>query len=211
MVEILKGIYAVDLARPGRGLLESYVLSCDEGVVLVDTGRPDDIEKIFDEVIKMGKTLADVKLCLITHRHGDHIGNLSTVRESTRATIMAHKKEGLDIKQATGFTIDGELEDGQIVPYCGGIQVVHVPGHTKGNISLYLKKHKLMVAGDTVFGDEEGNLSAPPEMYCEDVNIAKREIKKLLKYDFDALVLSHGKNILQNAKQQVEELYQMLF
>lgn len=210
MVEVLKGIYAVDLSRHGRRMLESYVLDCEEGIVLVDTGRPDDIEKIFDEVRDMGKMLKDVTLCLITHKHGDHIGNLSKVREATSAKIMAHEEEVSDIEGATGLTIDKGLKDGEIVPYCGGIQAIHVPGHTRGNIILYLRKSKLIIAGDTIFGDEEGNLTPPPEMYCEDVNMAKREIKRLLKYDFDTLLISHGKNILQNAKDKVEELCQDL-
>jgi hypothetical protein len=36
--------------------------------------------------------------------------------------------------------------------------------------------------------------------------MAKREIRKLLDYDFDKLLLAHGKNILRNAKAEVEKI-----
>ena len=63
-----------------------------------------------------------------------------------------------------------------------------------------------MIAGDTVFGDEEGNLEAPPERYCLDVEQAAREIKRLMDYDFDALLITHGKNTLRGAKEKVKGL-----
>jgi len=36
--------------------------------------------------------------------------------------------------------------------------------------------------------------------------MAAKEIRRLLDYDFDKLLLSHGKNILGNAKREVEKL-----
>ena len=63
-----------------------------------------------------------------------------------------------------------------------------------------------MIVGDTIFGDDDGNLYTPPAKYSDDAEMAKREIKKLLDYDFDKLLLAHGKNILENAKEEVEKL-----
>ena len=64
----------------------------------------------------------------------------------------------------------------------------------------------MMIVGDTIFGDDDGNLYPPPEKYSKDAGLAAREIRKLLAYDFDKLLLSHGKNILRNAKGKVEEM-----
>jgi glyoxylase-like metal-dependent hydrolase (beta-lactamase superfamily II) len=63
-----------------------------------------------------------------------------------------------------------------------------------------------MFVGDTIFGDREGNLLAPPERYCDDVEMAAREIRRLLEYDFDKLLLSHGKNLMGDVKGEVERL-----
>jgi glyoxylase-like metal-dependent hydrolase (beta-lactamase superfamily II) len=63
-----------------------------------------------------------------------------------------------------------------------------------------------MIAGDTVFGDEEGNLIPPPERYCLDVRQATEEIKRLLDYEFDALLYTHGRDVTRNARDRVREL-----
>jgi glyoxylase-like metal-dependent hydrolase (beta-lactamase superfamily II) len=40
-----------------------------------------------------------------------------------------------------------------VLPYCGGITVIHTPG----NVCLYLKKHKILIAGD-IFAVNDGQL-----------------------------------------------------
>lgn len=42
------------------------------------------------------------------------------------------------------------LADGEELPYCEGIVVIHTPGHTPGHICLYLKKSKTLIAGDAM-------------------------------------------------------------
>ena len=63
-----------------------------------------------------------------------------------------------------------------------------------------------MIAGDTLFADEKGVLSPPPERYCLDVEQAKHEIKRLLDYDFDVLLVTHGRNTMRDAREKVREL-----
>ena len=41
--------------------------------------------------------------------------------------------------------INETLSDEQVLPYCGGITVIHTPGHTPGHISLYVNKFKLSI------------------------------------------------------------------
>jgi glyoxylase-like metal-dependent hydrolase (beta-lactamase superfamily II) len=98
------------------------------------------------------------------------------------------------------------LENGDLIGACGGIEIISVPGHSDGNLTYYLRDEKAMVVGDTIFGDDDGNLSNPPAKYSKDVEMAAREIRRLLDYDFDKLLLAHGKNILRNAKEEVEKL-----
>ena len=44
--------------------------------------------------------------------------------------------------------------------------------------------------------------------YCLDVNQATKEIERLLNYDFDVLMYTHGKDIMENAKTHVKRLVQ---
>jgi len=51
-----------------------------------------------------------------------------------------------------------------------------------------------------------GVITPPPERYCIDVDEATREIRRLLDYDFDHLILSHGEDIMGGAKEMVRAL-----
>jgi glyoxylase-like metal-dependent hydrolase (beta-lactamase superfamily II) len=210
MVEVMKGVYTIDLSEPGRLALEVWLLNCPEGTVLIDTGMvPTAIDKIESELKGTGKTWKDIKAVLITHKHGDHVRNLAKVKELSGAEVMSHEGDAADIEKATGVKVRG-LKDKEKLPYCGGIEVIHVPGHSEGNCSYYLPTKKVMIAGDTIFGDDQGNLTAPPERYCLDVKQAERGIKRLLDYDFDILFITHGKDTMKDAKSRVKELVEKI-
>lgn len=206
MVEVVEGIRAINLSEAGRLSLECYLLDCPQGVVLVDTGMQESaISEIEAELTAMGKHWKDVKTVLITHKHGDHVNNLPKVKELTGAPIMAHEGDCADIRDAKKVDVT-PLSHGQAIGYCGGIEVVSVPGHSQGNVCYYLPEKRVMIAGDTIFADENGVISAPPERYCMDVKQATRGISRLLDYDFDVLLVTHGKNTLKDAKAKVLEL-----
>jgi len=207
MVEILKGIRTVEQS-PADGLdLEGYILECSEGLVMIDTGfTPHDIDAYSRELEAMGRSWRDIEAVLITHGHGDHIENLPQIKEKTGAEVMAGLGDAENIGLRTGVKIDRALSHGEVIELCGGIEAVLVPGHSAGNLCFYLSGSKTMIVGDTIFGDAEGNLYPPPEKYCDDVAKATREISRLLDYDFDNLLLSHGRNLLGDAKGAVDEL-----
>jgi glyoxylase-like metal-dependent hydrolase (beta-lactamase superfamily II) len=205
-MEVLKGVHSIDNSEKKDHGMECWILDCKEGVVLIDGGMtPQHIDNIAAELKSMKKGWNDVKLILITHKHGDHTKNLPKLKELTGAPIKAQKLEAPLIEKAVGVKVEG-LEDGEVIPYCGGIEVIWVPGHSEGNSSYYLIKQMAIIAGDTIFGDADGNLIAPPEKYCLNAKQAAREMDRLLKYDFDSLLYAHGKDIIGNAKPKVKEL-----
>jgi glyoxylase-like metal-dependent hydrolase (beta-lactamase superfamily II) len=205
MVRILEGVYGIDHSTDKNHSMESWILDCEK-TILVDGGMtPEHVKGIGQELESIGKTWKDVDLILITHKHGDHINNLPELVELTGAPIKAQKLEAPLIEAAKGVKVEG-LEDGAVLPYCGGIKIIHVPGHTEGNSSYYLAKHKAIIAGDTIFGDEDGNLMPPPERYCLDVEQATREMKRLLDYDFENFIYTHGKDLIGGAKEKVRAL-----
>lgn len=206
MVKIMENIYSIDHSDAKNHSMESWILDCSEATILIDGGMtPDHVEGIGKELKSIGKDWSDVDLILITHKHGDHINNLPKLVELTNAPVKAHELEAPLIKEAVSVEIEG-LKDHTVLPYCGGIEIIHVPGHSEGNSSYYLKKHKAIIAGDTIFGDEKSNLMPPPERYCLDVNQATAEMKRLLDYDFDVFIYTHGKDIMKDAKKHVQAL-----
>jgi hydroxyacylglutathione hydrolase len=207
MVEIFEGLRAVKQS-PADGLdLEGYILDCGETLILVDTGfTPQDVEIYEDELGAMGRKWSDIDIILITHSHGDHIANLPIIKRKTGAEVMAGSRDADRINDRTGVEVGRRLLHGVVVDVCGGIEAIGVPSHSEGNLSFYLRRNKAVIAGDTIFGDLEGNLYAPPEEYCQDDEMAARGVRRLLEYDFDVLLLSHGKNLMSNAKRKVSEL-----
>jgi len=206
LVEILEGVHGVDHSEAKDHSMESWILDCDEGVVLVDGGMTlEHVKNLEAELKAMGRGWGDVKLILVTHKHGDHINNLPKLVELTGAQVKSQRLEAPLIEEATGVDVEG-LDDREVVPVCGGVEVIHVPGHSEGNCSYYLRKHKAIIGGDTIFGDPEGNLTPPPERYCLDVEQATREMRRLLDYEFDAFIYTHGKDIMKDAKRRVKEL-----
>jgi len=206
MVEVRKGVHAIDLSE-GDGLgLEVWLLNSPEGLILIDTGmRESAFDRIGAELKSIGKSWSDIEKILITHKHGDHVGNLAKAVELSGAEVLSHEEEAPLIKESTGVDVKG-LKHGKVLDYLGGIEVIHVPGHSEGNASYYLPARKAIIAGDTIFADDEGNLETPPERYCLDVKQAEREVNRLLDYDFYALLITHGKDTMMGAKEEVKAL-----
>jgi len=97
------------------------------------------------------------------------------------------QKEYYDSKR---IEITETVSDGDILPLCGGIEIVHTPGHTPGHIVLYLHKSKIMVCGDAV-GVVEGKLTAPNPMHTYDMPKAISSLRKIKKFDICGVVLCH--------------------
>jgi len=54
----------------------------------------------------------------------------------------------LDMFENASVEVDMVLTDGEELAYCGGIIVIHTPGHTPGHICLYHKESKTLIVGD---------------------------------------------------------------
>ena len=203
----MHGVRAVQVAKADGLDTEVYILDCEDGLILVDVGfTPKCLRNIQNELSDMGKEWKDIKMIIITHAHGDHIDNLPEVKDLTDAEVVVGVGDEQKLMEQTGVKADVSLDQGDVIGACGNIEILHIPGHSQGNLALYLQKHKAIIAGDTIFSDSEGNLEAPPEKYCEDVELATRNIRILEGYDFDKLLLSHGKNTMSNAKEKVMKL-----
>src|SRR5690606_16235176 len=77
------------------------------------------------------------------------------------------------------------------LPWCGGIEVIHTPGHTPGHLSLYLPSRKTLMASDAVV-IENGKLNIANPQYCLDLNEAIRSVQKLQTYEISRLICYHG-------------------
>ncbi|WNS78185.1 MBL fold metallo-hydrolase [Domibacillus sp. DTU_2020_1001157_1_SI_ALB_TIR_016] len=101
--------------------------------------------------------------------------------------------------------VDETIEDGEELPYCGGVRVIHTPGHTPGHLCLYVKQSKVLIAGDALVCSE-GTLRGPVEQTTLDMGMAYRSLDKLLDLEIDTIICYHGGVCSANAKDQLHDL-----
>ena len=87
--------------------------------------------------------------------------------------------------------VDRTIADGETLPYCGGIVVIHTPGHTPGHVMLYLESSKVLVAGDGM-NISDGRLTGPNAQMTPDLDQATSSLKRLAAYDVETVVCYHG-------------------
>lgn len=97
------------------------------------------------------------------------------------------------------------VSDGEILPFHGGLKVIHTPGHTPGHICLFVQSHRLLIAGDQL-RIENGVLVGPAEIYTPDMPTALKSLAKLTGYDIDRVYCYHGGLFAPNAAARIAEL-----
>ncbi len=148
-----------------------HLLIDGDGAILLDTGFPGDRRQIEHTLAQCGVGPADVRAIVLTHGHIDHAGNVAWAKQWSGAPVYAHPLEqrhidgeypysgaarvcgfleaiGRTVTQYQPAGIDVPLHDGDTLPFCGGLLVVHLPGHTLGHCGFYSERHDLLFSGD---------------------------------------------------------------
>jgi len=113
----------------------------------------------------------------------------------------------LDMFKNAPVEVDKTLKDGQELHDCGGIIIIHTPGHTPGHICLYHKASKTMIVGDAM-NVIDGQLAGPNKqlMNEEEAEKAVNSLKKFEKYDIENIITYHGGLFNDNPNQRIKEL-----
>lgn len=101
--------------------------------------------------------------------------------------------------------VDHTVVDGEELPDEGGLVVIETPGHTPGHISLYHKPSKTLIAGDALFV-VEGELVGPDPQLTVDMEMAKKSVQKLSRYDIETVICYHGGVYHGDANLRIAEL-----
>ncbi|EOS8269299.1 TPA: MBL fold metallo-hydrolase [Bacillus cereus] len=217
-MEIAKGVEMLQLEFQ-EFIIHPILLWDDEMAVLIDTGFPGQFEDIQVEMERVGVSVDKLKVVILTHQDIDHIGSLPNVLENgvSDIKVYAHELDKPYIEGDLPLLKDVQLEDlpkgkvsdtvidGQELPYCGGILILHTPGHTPGHISLYLKRSKILVAGDSMYSVNGvlGGVHAPTTL---NIMEARQSLKKYLNLDIESVVCYHGGLSKGNIKIQLQNL-----
>lgn len=124
------------------------------------------------DAVPVRAALAELRLrlsaVLITHHHYDHVGGVASLVASERAEVYGPATE----QSRLPVSLNGALGDGQAftlqTPGPITLEVMAVPGHTRGHIALYAPEQGWLFCGDTLFSGGCGRLfeGTPQQMHA---------------------------------------------
>ncbi|HEU4693852.1 MAG TPA: subclass B3 metallo-beta-lactamase, partial [Vicinamibacterales bacterium] len=123
----------------GTVTLNAFLITTPQGHILINTNFEDTVPLLQASVEKLGYKMADIKIILGSHAHGDHMQGDAVVKELTGgATVMAMEQDVPALKAMKApsgkpHPIDRVLKDGEQVALGGTTLTAHLtPGHTRG-------------------------------------------------------------------------------
>jgi hydroxyacylglutathione hydrolase len=112
---------------------------------------PGDAAPILSALEEHGLSLAAI---LLTHHHADHVGGVPTLLSRFKVPVFGPRQEA--IEQVTHPLGEG---DTVTIPHLGmKLDVLDVPGHTRGHIAYFASAQGWLFCGDTLFAGGCGRL-----------------------------------------------------
>jgi glyoxylase-like metal-dependent hydrolase (beta-lactamase superfamily II) len=220
MHQVAHGIHAIDGLKMGR----SYLIEGNDGLALIDTSSKGASEGILSAIQAIGHHPEDLRTIVATHYHFDHTGNVETLIDRSGAQLCVHEADApyvdgrnpwapsngligplLDRFAPRPFAlkVDRILHDGDVLPFVGGLQVIHAPGHTPGHIALFAKDRRTLFAGDSLMNIV--GLRLPMSISSHDMEQARQSVRHLVELDFDIALPGHGAPVLGRANEKIAE------
>lgn len=128
---------------------------------------PGDAAPVLSALNSHGLSLAAI---LLTHHHPDHVGGVPALLERFAVPVFGPRNE--DIPQVTHPLAEG---DHVTIPEIGiRLDVLDVPGHTKGHIAYVAGEQGWLFCGDTLFAGGCGRLfeGTPEQMVASLTKLA---------------------------------------
>ncbi|WP_338554450.1 MBL fold metallo-hydrolase [Paenibacillus sp. KS-LC4] len=102
--------------------------------------------------------------------------------------------------------VTAQLLSGDKLDICGGISVIHTPGHTPGHVSLYHHASQTLIAGDALIV-ENGKLAPPIPAATLDYKMALQSLKALADYPIQHVICYHGGLCSRQPSEQIARIY----
>lgn len=151
----------------GVAQTNAFLLSCDEGVLIIDAP-----EGLHNFLIQQQKKVCGL---FLTHGHFDHIWDASRIKDEFDCPVYYHKEDqplfsnpqmmnlfGMSLDEIDPVVATKTLDEGdtlEVTPW--KFDILHIPGHCPGSICLYEKSQHILFGGDVLFQGSIGRTDLP--------------------------------------------------
>ena len=204
----ITGLYGI------RGVMSVCHLLVDgKRAWLLDTGMVGEPVALRRLLRRLDLAPGSIKAILLTHGHLDHAGNLAAFKEWTGARVYGHPAEQRHVDGVYTYEgaarwcgrleslgrrafryrtamIDEPIGEGDVLPFWGGLRVLHLPGHTEGHCGFYSEKHDLLFSGD-LFASYWFNTHGSPRMFTSQPELLPGSLRRVLELDPRWIVPNH--------------------
>jgi glyoxylase-like metal-dependent hydrolase (beta-lactamase superfamily II) len=203
LMKMADGVFNVDGVR----VANVYLVVTQDGLLLVDTGMPGNARRILRFIEGLGRQPRDLRDIVLTHCDIDHVGSVAELKRRTGARVAIHELDvavlsGEQRPQKGGLAMvalyrllrfrpiapDLRLREGDTI---GGLQVMHVAGHTAGSIAL-LRNDGVVFSGDALLSDTHGNVLPPDPRLALDPAQALLSAEMIRARRAGLLLAGHG-------------------
>jgi glyoxylase-like metal-dependent hydrolase (beta-lactamase superfamily II) len=196
-------------------LINTFALVDEDGTVtLIDAGLGRAPKRIRAALAEIGAQPGAVRRIVVTHAHRDHAGGLHRMIRDSAADVLSHEREAPYLRDGRSsrfgggrrqsfrkVTVAEQFFDGALLPFAGGLRVIHTPGHTPGHVSLLHEPTGVLVTGDALYNMR--GIRYSPGWLCTDAELNRKSADALGDLDFEIAAFTHGPEIRSGAREAV--------
>jgi glyoxylase-like metal-dependent hydrolase (beta-lactamase superfamily II) len=223
-VQLAPGVWRIPLIGD---YVNGFMLRDDDGqVTLIDMGIASSGKKVIAALRSVGSDPSDVTRLMLTHCHPDHAGGAAYVARETGRPVDVHAGDAEYVRSGTQpprdqsqrlgrlvsrfpdpknakVPVGEELGDGQVVPFAGGIRVIHTPGHSPGHASYLHEESGTLITGDAIFNVLGRRW--PMKFLCSDFAMTKQTAHRLGEEEYAVAAFTHGPEITDRPREAIRK------